>query len=89
MTPFAKKVYQVVLSIPWGQVRSYKWVARKIGNPKASRAIGQILRHNPHPLIIPCHRVICSNGNLGGYIFGRKMKKELLDLEKKIKEFVV
>ncbi len=84
MRPFAKKVYKVVLSIPLGQVRTYKWVAQKIGKPKASRAIGQILKHNPFPLVIPCHRVICSNGNLGGYIFGKKKKRALLDLEKQI-----
>lgn len=89
LTPFAKKVYKAVLSIPLGEVRSYKWVARKIGSPKASRAIGQALKHNPYPLIIPCHRVIRSNGDLGGYTMGKKIKKVLLDLEKKIEKSVV
>ena len=89
MTPFAKKVYKALLSIPLGQVRTYKWLAKKAGKPKASRAIGQILKHNPYPLFIPCHRVICSNGKLGGYIFGKKKKKALLDLESKIREYMI
>jgi methylated-DNA-[protein]-cysteine S-methyltransferase len=89
MTPFAKKVYKAVLSIPLGQVRTYKWVAKKAGKPKAIRAIGQILKHNPYPLLIPCHRVICSNGKLGGYIFGKKKKKAFLDLERKIRQDMV
>lgn len=89
MTPFAKRVYKVVLDIPTGEVRTYKWIAKKIGSPKAVRAIGQILKRNPYPLIIPCHRVICSNGDLGGYIFGKKRKRILLSLEKKIKESIM
>lgn len=89
MTPFAKKVYMVVLNIPLGQVRTYKWVARKAGRPKAYRAVGQILKKNPYPLIIPCHRVIKARGKLGGYRFGLNWKKFLLDLEKKIKEDMV
>ena len=89
ITSLAQKVYKVVLSIPLGQVRTYKWVAKKVGRPRASRAIGHILKHNPCPLLIPCHRIICSNGNLGGYIFGKKKKKDFLDLEKRIKEIMV
>lgn len=85
MTPFAKKVYKVVLKIPLGEVRTYKWVARKIGCSRAARAVGQALKNNPYPLIIPCHRVIKSNGKLGGYSRGVKTKRLLLDLEKKIK----
>jgi methylated-DNA-[protein]-cysteine S-methyltransferase len=85
MTPFAKKVYKVVLAIPIGQVRSYKWVAQRVGNPKAARAVGQILKNNPCPLIVPCHRVVKSNQDLGGYVFGVKMKSAILDLEKRLK----
>jgi methylated-DNA-[protein]-cysteine S-methyltransferase len=84
MTPFAKKVYRAVLSIPLGRVRTYKWVARKAGYPRASRAVGTALKNNPYPLIIPCHRVIKSNAETGGYIFGVKLKKNILDLEKEI-----
>ncbi len=89
MTPFARKVYKAVLKIPLGEVRSYKWLAREIGAPKAARAIGQVLKNNPYPLLIPCHRVVRSDGDYGGYIFGRKKKKELLDLEKKIRKDVL
>lgn len=84
ITPFAKKVYRVVLEIPLGQVRSYKWVARRINRPRAARAIGQALRSNPLPLIIPCHRVICSDGRLGGYRWGIRKKQRLLDIETKL-----
>jgi len=84
MTPFTRKVYKAVLSIPIGQVRTYKWVAKKAGKPRAYRAVGQILKNNPYPLIIPCHRVIKSDNEPGGYIFGRKGKKIILDLEKEI-----
>jgi methylated-DNA-[protein]-cysteine S-methyltransferase len=84
MTFFAKKVYKVVLNIPVGEVRSYKWVAKKAGRPKAFRAVGSILKNNPYPLIIPCHRVVKSNNELGGYVFGAKQKELLLDLEKEI-----
>jgi len=85
MTPFAKKVYKVVLKIPLGEVRTYKWIAKKIGHPQAYRAVGQVLKNNPYPLIIPCHRVIASNGCIGGYIWGKKTKRALLNLERQIK----
>lgn len=89
MTPFAKKVYKAVLSIPLGQVRTYKWVARKIGCPGACRAVGQALKNNPYMLVIPCHRVIASSGKIGGYRGGVRMKKKLLDLEKEIRQLMV
>lgn len=78
-----------MLSIPLGEVRTYKWVAQKAGNPQAARAVGQILKHNPYPLIIPCHRVIKSSGRQGGYIFGKKTKIALLNLERQIKKLVI
>jgi O-6-methylguanine DNA methyltransferase len=89
MTPFAKKVYKAVLSIPLGQVRTYKWVAKKAGRPKAARAVGQILKRNPFPFFIPCHRVVSANKDIGGYVFGQKRKKELLNLERLIRKSVV
>ena len=85
MTDFEKKVLREVLKIPIGEVRSYKWVARRIGKPKAYRAVANALRKNPYPLLIPCHRVIKSDGKLGGYSGGKSLKKELINLEKKIK----
>jgi len=81
---FQKKVYKAVLSIPLGQVRNYNWVAKKIGRPKAVRAVGTALKKNPFTVIIPCHRVVKSDGSLGGYSRGLKKKKYLLELEKKI-----
>ncbi len=89
MTPFAIKVYKAALTIPFGEVRTYKWVARKIGHPKAARAVGQALKNNPYPLIIPCHRVIESNGKLGGYSAGRKNKRVILNLERQLKKMMV
>lgn len=84
MTPFAKKVYKAVLSIPLGEVRTYKWVAQKTGSPRAYRAVGSVLRKNPYPFIIPCHRVVKSSNDIGEYAFGTKNKKRLLELEKRI-----
>jgi methylated-DNA-[protein]-cysteine S-methyltransferase len=80
-TPFQYRVYQAVLQIPKGEVRSYKWVAEKIGRPKASRAVGQALKRNPYIGIVPCHRVIKSSGELGGYVLGTKKKKRRLCME--------
>ncbi|MEK6715435.1 MAG: MGMT family protein [Candidatus Omnitrophota bacterium] len=83
-TLFEKKVLKVVLKIPLGEVRTYKWVAEKAGNYKAARAVGQALKKNPYIILIPCHRVMASGGKLGGYSKGIKLKKTLLNLEKKI-----
>ncbi|MCD5401182.1 methylated-DNA--[protein]-cysteine S-methyltransferase [candidate division NPL-UPA2 bacterium] len=77
-TPFQHRVWEVVKTIPSGQTRSYQWVAEKVGSPKAARAVGQALKKNPLPGVIPCHRVIRSNGSLGGFSQGRKRKRSLL-----------
>lgn len=89
MTPFSLKVYKAVSGIPLGQVRTYKWVARKIGKPKAYRAVGQALKNNPFPLIIPCHRIVDSGGKAGGYVWGRKIKQGLLYLERQIAKAMI
>ncbi len=89
MTPFARKVYKVVLTIPLGEVRTYKWIAKRVGRPRAYRAVGQVLKNNPYPLIIPCHRVIESSGKPGGYVWGRKAKETLLNLERQIRKLVI
>jgi methylated-DNA-[protein]-cysteine S-methyltransferase len=86
MTPFAQKVYRIVSRIPIGETRSYQWVARTAGRPRACRAVGQILKHNPWPVIIPCHRVIASDNTLGGYVSGLKKKRRLLGQERIIKQ---
>ncbi len=80
ITLFQKRVYKVVKKIPKGKILTYKEVARKIGNPKAYRAVGNVLNKNLDPLI-PCHRVIKSNGKTGGYNRGVNMKIELLKEE--------
>ena len=85
MTDFEKKVLKVVSKIPLGQVRSYKWVAKKAGRPDAYRAVANVLGKNPYPLFIPCHRVIKSSKEIGGYSLGLRLKVDLIKLEKKIK----
>ena len=82
LTRFEKKVYTVVKSIPFGETRTYKWVAENSGAKGASRAVGNALNKNPFPIIIPCHRVVNSNGRSGNYAFGADLKKKLLKLEK-------
>jgi O-6-methylguanine DNA methyltransferase len=81
-TSFQKRVWSALAKIPYGQTRSYKEIAQAIGHPKAFRAVGNANGQNSIPLIIPCHRVIESNGRLGGFGHGVKVKKQLLDLEK-------
>ena len=66
-TPFQRRVWKATMQIPYGQVRSYKWVAERIGKPSACRAVGHALAANPLPVIIPCHRVIRSDGRPGGF----------------------
>jgi len=87
-TGFQKRVYRAVLSISLGETRSYEWVAKKAGSPKAARAVGAALKKNPFTIIIPCHRVINSDGSLGGYSKGIKRKRYLLELEKKIRKMI-
>ena len=89
LTPFANKVYKIVLRIPLGELRTYRWVAAKAGKPRSFRAVGQLMKRNPYPFFIPCHRVIRSNGDIGGYAFGRKRKLELLKLEQLIRKTMV
>jgi methylated-DNA-[protein]-cysteine S-methyltransferase len=77
----ASHVYDIVTQIPEGKVTTYGDIARALGHPRASRVIGRILNKNPNPLVTPCHRVIRSDGNIGGYAFGKVRKKELLKKE--------
>ncbi len=82
-TTFQRKVYEAILKIPKGQVRTYSQVARAIGKPKAARAVGQALKRNRWAPAIPCHRVIASDGSLGGYSArgGLAAKRRLLRRE--------
>ena len=81
-TEFQKKVWNELLNIPYGETKSYKDIAVAIGNEKACRAIGMANNKNPIPIIIPCHRVIGSNGKLVGYAGGVNVKEKLLNIEK-------
>ncbi|MBQ1271498.1 MAG: methylated-DNA--[Clostridia bacterium] len=83
---FAIKVYNALLDIPYGETRSYKEIAEAAGSPKAFRAVGRANHDNPIMLIVPCHRVIGSNGKMTGYAYGTDMKKYLLEHEKQYHE---
>ena len=85
VSAFDVAVWQATSTIPYGQTRSYGWVAAQIGKPKAARAVGQALGRNPTPILIPCHRVITSSGKLGGFSSGIDMKQTLLDTERNAK----
>lgn len=80
-TAFQKEAWQALGEIPYGQTCSYKDIATKINNPKAVRAVGMANNKNKIPIIIPCHRVIGTNGKLVGYAGGLSVKQQLLDLE--------
>lgn len=80
-TEFQKNVWRALLSIPYGATWSYKQVAKKIGSPKAARAVGMANSNNPISVFIPCHRVIGSNGKLVGYGGGLHIKRYLLNME--------
>ena len=80
-TPFQNSVWKTIQQIPYGKLGSYKWIAAQIGKPKAVRAVGNAVGANPISILIPCHRVIRSNGNLGGYGGGLERKRQLLALE--------
>ena len=80
---FREKVWKALMSIPYGETRSYQDVAEMCMNPKASRAVGNANSHNPIVIVIPCHRVIAKDGSLGGYSYGSEIKKYLLDLEQR------
>lgn len=80
-TPFQREVWQALTAIPFGETRSYGQIAVQIGRPKAVRAVGAANGANPVPIIVPCHRVIGSNGKLTGYAGGLELKQQLLSLE--------
>jgi len=80
-TEFQKRVWKALLAIPYGETISYGELAKKIGEPKAVRAVGAANGQNPIPIIVPCHRVIGSDGSLTGFGGGIENKKRLLELE--------
>lgn len=81
-TAFQQKVWKEIAQIPCGETKTYKEIAKAIGSPHAYRAVGQACNKNPIPIVIPCHRVVSSDGSLGGYSRGIEAKKLLLDMEK-------
>jgi len=83
-TDFEKRVWSLVSTIPRGQVRSYDFVAKSMGDPSAKRAVGQALAHNRLPIIIPCHRVTQKSGDIGGFSSGVEMKRKLLKIEGRV-----
>ena len=80
-TSFQRQVWEQLALIPYGKTRSYADIARKVDCPRGSRAVGLANKNNPIPILIPCHRVIRADGNLGGYNSGIGIKKSLLKLE--------
>lgn len=80
-TDFQRDVWEASARIPYGQLRSYGWIANEIDRPLAPRAVGQALGVNQLPIIIPCHRVVRSDGSLGGFSGGLHWKKKLIELE--------
>ena len=80
-TVFQRKVWEATRLIPYGETRSYRWVAEQAGKPKAARAVGQALGRNLLPIIVPCHRVLASDGSLSGFAGGIETKRYLLHLE--------
>ena len=85
-SPFRQKVLEAERNIPYGETRSYGEVAKMVNNPRASRAVGSANAENPLPLYFPCHRIITSNGKLGGFGGGLNVKQYLLGLEAKNKK---
>ena len=81
-TAFQQKVWKAMRQIPWGQVSTYSQLAQAIKKPKAFRAVGSSCAKNPFLIVVPCHRVLAKNNQLGGFALGLKIKKQLLKLEK-------
>jgi methylated-DNA-[protein]-cysteine S-methyltransferase len=78
---FRREVLEETLRIPSGETRTYAWLAERVGRPRAARAVGRVMATNPLPLVVPCHRVVGSNGSLTGYGGGLRMKEALLKAE--------
>jgi methylated-DNA-[protein]-cysteine S-methyltransferase len=81
LKPFTARVLTEIRRIPYGKTASYGTIARRLGQPNAARAVGQALKRNPIPVVIPCHRVVSYDGSLGGFSMGLDMKRRLLSIE--------
>jgi methylated-DNA-[protein]-cysteine S-methyltransferase len=83
-THFEIKVWDATYGIPYGEVRSYDWIANQIGAKGKGRAVGQALKRNRLPIVIPCHRVVKKSGDLGGFSGGVELKRKLLKIEGRV-----
>jgi O-6-methylguanine DNA methyltransferase len=81
LPPFQRRILEALRTIPRGEVRPYSWLARETGVPRAARAVGSAMAHNPVPLLLPCHRVVPAGGGIGDYAYGAPVKRELLRRE--------
>lgn len=80
-TTFQRKVWRAITKIPYGRLRSYQWVAVRVGGKQYARAVGMALGANPVPIVVPCHRIVAHDGSLGGFSCGLPLKRRLLKLE--------
>ncbi|MFO0778872.1 MAG: methylated-DNA--[protein]-cysteine S-methyltransferase [Nitrospira sp.] len=80
-TTFQRQVWRVLLRVPYGKLRSYQWIAARVGGPQYARAVGNAVGANPIPIVIPCHRIVAQDARLGGFSGGLPMKRKLLSLE--------
>ncbi|MBS0159423.1 MAG: methylated-DNA--[protein]-cysteine S-methyltransferase [Nitrospira sp.] len=80
-TTFQRNVWKAITTIPYGRVRSYQWVAIRVGGKQYARAVGMALGANPVPIVVPCHRIVAHDGSLGGFSCGLPLKRRLLKLE--------
>lgn len=80
---FQEKVLRACAKIPYGETKTYAEIAQEIGHSGAARAVGTALKHNPYPIVIPCHRVVRSSGGYGEYAFGGESKRQLIEFEQK------
>lgn len=80
-TVFQRQVWRVLQRVPYGKLRSYQWIAARVGGPQYARAVGNAVGANPLPIIIPCHRIVAQDASLGGFSGGLSMKRKLLSLE--------
>lgn len=80
-TVFQRQVWRTLLRVPYGKLRSYQWVAARVGGPQYARAVGNAVGANPLPIIVPCHRIVAHDATLGGFSGGLQTKRKLLTLE--------
>jgi O-6-methylguanine DNA methyltransferase len=80
-TPFQRRVWRTLQRVPYGKLRSYRWIALRVGGHRYARAVGNAVGANPLPIVIPCHRIVAHDASLGGFSGGLAMKRKLLTLE--------